>query len=206
MEPFPANDISQPKEQISSYFFQYGAPNHINDVAIEEIIAPNNDSRFNRFNPLGFNPIIKVRNLGSEDLKTLTITYQTVGFKAKKYQWNGNLGFYETALITLPGEIFTNPGTNNYSVSLSGPNGVEDEWDGDNSLETEFSDIPTIPSEFVVDFLTNNRPKENSIFIVNSKNDTVYSKLPEMLEPATEYSNTLNLGSSPALSTEYWDS
>lgn len=193
MEPFKANDINQPKEQITSCFFQYGSPNHLNDVAIEEIISPNNDSRFNRFNPSGFNPIIKIRNLGREDLKTLTINYHTVGFDVKTYQWKGNLGFYEAALITLPGEISAKAGTNTFAVSLSEPNGVEDEWDGDNHQETEFSDIPSIPSTFVVDFLSNNKPNENSIFIVNSKNDTVYAKLPEMLEPATEYADTLKL-------------
>ena len=40
MKPFIANDIKQPREQITSYFFQFAEPNHSNDVAIEDIIAP----------------------------------------------------------------------------------------------------------------------------------------------------------------------
>lgn len=45
----------------------------------------------------------------------------------------------------------------------------------------------------VVDFLTNNHPEENSFFIVNSKQDTVYMKSPEMLKALTKYSDTLQL-------------
>ena len=193
MKPFTANNIEQPKEQITSYFFQFAEPNNTNDVAIEEIITPNNIANYNRYNPSGFNPRIKIRNLGKEDLKTLEITYKTVGFKEMVYKWEGNLAFYEAVIITLPGEILANPETNTFSVVLANPNGVEDEWDSDNNLESEFYDIPTIPSKIVVDFLTNNRPKENSLYIVNSSNDTIYMKSPEMLEPATNYSDTLDL-------------
>ncbi|RIJ48902.1 peptide-N-glycosidase [Maribellus luteus] len=193
MEPFTANNIDQPKEQITSYFFQYGAPNRANDVIIEEIIAPNSKDNYNRFNPRGFSPIIKIRNLGSQDLTSLDIVYKTVGFAEKTFKWEGNLGFYEGALITLPGEIDAHPGTNTFAVTLNDPNGVADEWDGDNSLEASFEDIPNIPSKIVVDFMTNNRPKDNWLYIVNSAYDTVYAKTPEMLDTATTYLDTLEL-------------
>uniref|UniRef100_UPI0032166AA9 peptide-N-glycosidase F-related protein n=1 Tax=uncultured Draconibacterium sp. TaxID=1573823 RepID=UPI0032166AA9 len=193
MEPFTANDIKQPREQISSYFFQFAEPNNTNDVAIEEIIAPNKKDNYNRFNPTGFSPIIKIRNLGKRDLKKLNIVYKTVGFEEKTYKWKGNLGFYEAALITLPGEILANDGINTFSVILEEPNGKEDEWDGDNSMTSEFYDIPTIPSKFVVEFMTNNKPEDNWIHIVSSNYDTVYSKTPEMLDSATTYLDTLEL-------------
>jgi len=193
MEPFTANNIEQPREVINSYFFQFSAPTHTYDVAIEEIIAPNKVANYNRFNPTGFNPQIKIRNLGKEDLLTLNISYKTVGFKGKKYKWQGELLFNESAIITLPGEIPAKNGINTFSVTLSKPNGKKDEWQGDNKLESEFFDIPTLPSKIVVDFLTNNKPEENSLFIVNSANDTVYKKLPAMLKSATNYLDTLNL-------------
>lgn len=193
MEPFTANDINQPREQITSYFFQFAEPNNTNDVAIEEIIAPNKKDNYNRFNPAGFSPIIKIRNLGKQDLTKLTIVYKTIGFEEKTLKWKGNLGFYEAALITLPGEIFAKNGLNTFSVILEEPNGKEDEWDGDNSMNSEFYDIPTIPSKFVVDFMTNNKPKDNWIHIVNSSYDTVFTKTPEMLDSATTYLDTLEL-------------
>ncbi len=193
MEPFTANDKNQPKEQITSYFFQFAKANAKNDVAIEEIIAPNKKDNYNRFNPSGFSPIIKIRNLGDNDLKKLKIVYKTVGFGEKTFKWKGNLGFYEAALITLPGEIDMQEGVNNFSVILEEPNGKEDEWDGDNGMEVEFESIPTIPSTFVLEFMTNNKPKDNWIHIVNSNYDTVYAKTPEMLDSATTYIDTLEL-------------
>ena len=193
MEPFTANNIKQPREVITSYFFQFSEPTHINDVAIEEIIAPNNVANYNRYNPTGFNPQIKIRNLGKEDLRTLNITYKTVGFEEMTYIWKGNLPFYKAAIFTLPGEISAKADINTFSVILSEPNEMEDEWKEDNSIESEYYDIPTLPSQLVVDFLTNNNPEENSLYIVNSANDTVYLKSPEMLEPSTNYSDTLNL-------------
>ena len=82
---------------------------------------------------------------------------------------------------------------NTFSVVLTEPNGFEDEWNGDNSMESEFYDIPTIPSKFVVDFMTNKKPEENTLFIVNSSNDTLYMKSPNILQPDTTYTDTLEL-------------
>lgn len=193
MEPFVANNISQPKEQITSYFFQYAEPSKTNDVAIEEIISPNNMDNFNRFNPSGFNPKIKIKNLGKHILRTLVITYKTVGFKEKTFRWKGQLPFYEETIITIPDEIQANKGLNTFEVVVSKPNGKIDEWQGDNMLVAEFNDIPTLPSKIVVDFLTNNKPEDNLLFLLNSKNDTVYLKTPKELKPATHYSDTINL-------------
>ena len=193
MEPFTANNIEQPKEQITSYFFQFAEPNNTNDVRIEEIIAPNNKDNFNRFNPRGFSPIIQVRNLGKEELTSLDIVYKTVGFAEKHYKWEGNLGFYEAAVITLPGEIDSKDGVNSFSVTLNNPNGIEDEWDGDNNMEVEFDSIPTIPTIIVVELMTNNRPKDNWLHLVNSSYDTLYAKTPETLDSATTYIDTLHL-------------
>jgi hypothetical protein len=70
-----------------------------------------------------------------------------VGFKEKTYEWEGDLAFYEAAIITLPGEISAKNGTNKFSVILENPNGVEDEWDGDNNMESEFESIPVCPQK-----------------------------------------------------------
>lgn len=192
MEPYTAQNVEQPREVITSYFIQYAEPTHKLDVAIEEIIVPNKVDNYNRFNPAGFHPRIKIRNLGKENLKMLTINYQTVGFKKSKYPWTGDLGFHESAELTLPGEIQAASDLNTFSVELVNPNGKKDEWPADNTMECQFDDIPTLPTKLVVDFLTNNKPEDNSLFIVNSKNDTVYKKTPDMLHPATQYTDTLD--------------
>jgi hypothetical protein len=193
MEPFTANNIDQPREQITSYFFQFAEPNNTNDVRIEEIIAPNKKDNYNRFNPRGFSPIIQVRNLGKETLTSLDIVYKAVGFEEKHFKWEGDLGFYEAAVITLPGEIDSNNGTNTFSVTLNNPNGVEDGWDDDNNMDVRFEGIPTIPGDIVVEFMTNNRPKDNWLYLVNNAYDTLYAQTPETLDTATTYMDTLHL-------------
>ncbi|WMI65504.1 peptide-N-glycosidase F-related protein [Aestuariibaculum sp. YM273] len=193
MMPFTANNIDQPKEQITSYFFQYKTPNHTNDVEIEEIIAPNSDKAFNRENPKGFHPKIKIRNLGKAPLTSVTITYNTEGFEEKSFEWVGNLPFYESTVITIPDNIEYNSGVNHFTVTLTHPNSKKDEWIGDNTLTSEFDDIPTLPTNLVVDFLTNNNPGENHLTIVDSNNKIVFEKTPNHLETATQYFDTLNL-------------
>ena len=43
-------------------------------------------------------------------------------------------------------------------VELKKPNAMNDEWGGDNKMTSEFYDIPTLPADFVVDFMTNKMP------------------------------------------------
>ncbi|MEN8249796.1 MAG: peptide-N-glycosidase F-related protein, partial [Bacteroidota bacterium] len=193
MEPFTATNIKQPREEIASYFFQFSEPLQSHDVRIEEIIAPNNLDNYNRYNPVCFTPQIRIRNLGKENLKSLIIKYGTEGFKKMTYKWKGNLPFYSEATILLPGEISESDKLNTFSVVLSKPNGKKDEWKEDNKMTSEFYNAPKIPSSVVVEFLTNNEPEQNALFILNSKNDTIYLKSPEMLEPATNYIDTLKL-------------
>lgn len=193
MESFTANNINQPKEVISSYFFQFTKPNHINDVRIEEIISPNLASNYNRFNPSGFNSTIIIRNLGSENLKKLTIEYGTENFDKNIYTWQGNLAFYEEEKIVLPGIINAENGLNNFTVKLLNPNDKEDEWKTDNILESKFENIPTLPTTIIVDFLTNNRPKDNTLSVINSNGDTVFCRYPSDLDSATNYLDTLIL-------------
>ncbi|RQW10170.1 peptide-N-glycosidase, partial [candidate division KSB1 bacterium] len=159
MEPYIAQDIQQPREEITCYFFQFAEPAAANDVAIEEIIAPNKAARYNRFNPAAFAPRIRIRNLGKENLKTVRILYQTAGWTEKTVHWHGDLAFYQDAIVTLPGEIDATAGANRFSVVLSDPNGERDAWPSDNGLESEFDDIPTLPTRLIVDWLTNDKPE-----------------------------------------------
>lgn len=193
MKPFKANDLNQPREVITAYLFQFSDPAHKYDAAIEEIMAPSMHLNFNRINPAGFEPRIRIRNLGKEELKSLKIVYGTKGFEKKSYTWNGNLAFWEEAELILPGEIDAHPGMNTFEVLLTEPNGKKDEWEKDNFMTSVFEDVPALPTIFVVDFLTNYRPEENSLFIVNSLSDTVYRRNAISLDSARNYIDTLHL-------------
>lgn len=193
MEPYTATDNIQANEDISSYMFHYSLPVKKVDVAIDKIMVPSNEQQFGRLNPAGFNPRFVIRNLGSENLHSVTITYGTDGFSKKVYQWKGDLKFNQTADIVLPGEIEMHAGQNNYTVSLSKPNGKKDGWMGDNQLTSTFVAPEIFPPNFVLQFQTNNKPKDNKVILINSKQDTIFYKAPAQLEANTLYRDTIHL-------------
>jgi hypothetical protein len=193
MQPYTAEGESQANESIASYLIQYGAPSNANDVAIEEIVVPNNKKNFNRMNPACFNPRIMIRNLGRENLKTLTIEYSTVGKQKRKFIWKGDLSFNQATEVILPGEIETTGAKSQFNVILSKPNGKKDGWEGDNSMTSTFDAPIVLPENMILQLLTNNNPTDNSIFIINSKGDTIFHKKPADLKVATLYNDTLKL-------------
>lgn len=193
MEPYEATGNVQAVENISAYLFQYSKPTHKVDVAVDQIMVPNNEQQYTRLNPSSFNPRFVIRNLGYENLESVTVTYGTEGFPKEKFNWKGNLKFNETAEIVIPGAIMSKPGANKYTVKLSRPNGAKDGWRGDDQLTTTFVSPDVLPTNFVIEFLTNNKPKDNTVFLLGEKGDTIYHKLPSELKMNTVYRDTIKL-------------
>ena len=193
MEPYTATENIQANEDISAYLFNYSRPTQKVDVAIDKIRVPTDEQQYTRLNPASFNPRFLIRNLGSENLRTVYITYGTEGFPKQVLHWKGNLRFNQTAEIVIPGEIQFKYGLNKYTVSLAKPNGAKDGWMGDNVLTTSFTAPEIYPSGFILQFLTNNKPKDNRVFLIDNKQDTIFQKVPAKLEANTLYSDTIRL-------------
>lgn len=193
MEPYEASERIEAKEVIGAYFIQYKAPVNKNDVALERIEVPSNNPLYSRFNPAVFNPVVVIRNLGSETLKSATIVYGTKGFKSKRFEWKGQLAFNQTATIVLPGEIDYQEGKNMFEARIEKPNGKKDAWVFDNSLSSEFNAPKKLPLEFVIQYKTNLKPEDNHLFIVNLAGDTLYQRKPAQCEPNTLYQDTIRL-------------
>ena len=193
MEPYTATENIQANENISAFLFFYTAPLQKFDVAVDQIVVPTNKQQFARLNPAGFSPQVIIRNLGSANLQTLTITYGTEGFPKAEFHWKGNLKFNETELIFLPGEIKSQNGVNKFTVSLSKPNNGKDGWTGDNTLTTYFIAPELFTNQFILQFLTNNKPKDNEVYLLNSKSDTIYKKSGSYLEANKLYQDTIRL-------------
>jgi len=193
MEPYTATGNIQAVENISAYLFQYSRPTQKVDVAVDQIVVPNDEQQFSRLNPACFNPRFILRNLGADNLHSVYITYGTEGFQKKVYHWKGDLKFNQTAEIVMPGEIQAKKGLNRYTVSLSKPNGKKDGWPGDNELTTSFVAPEVYPTNFVLKFLTNNKPKDNKVFLIDGQMDTLFCKAPKNLEAATLYTDTIRL-------------
>lgn len=194
MEPYAATGNIQAAENIASYLIQYSAPLSKNDACIEEILVPNKKQNYNRMNPACFQPKIVIRNLGSNLLQNLDLIYQTIGKKSRTFHWKGNLNFNQKEEVILPGDIESTPGeVNNFMVKITNPNGQSDEWTADNLMVSQFEPPPVLPEKFIVQYLSNNHPKDNSIFILDGKSDTTYLKSPKNVMPQKEYRDTLYL-------------
>jgi hypothetical protein len=194
MQPYTATENIQAIENITAYLFQYSKPRQKTDVAIDEIIVPTTEQQYSRNNPACFNPQVVIRNLGSDNLRSVIITYGTTGFTSKKFQWNGNLKFNETADLIIPGVIDSKDGENTFTVSLSKPNGSKDGWSGDNEMTSEFIAPEHFPCDFIIQLKTNNKPEDNKVFIINSRSDTIYKRATHQPDTNITYSDTIHLG------------
>jgi hypothetical protein len=193
MQPYTATDNIQAVEDISAYLFHYSKPLKKYDAAIDKILVPNKEQRFSRLNPASFNPRFTIRNLGSENLHSVIITYGTDGFPKQVYHWKGDLKFNQTAEIIIPEEIQMKEGKNTYTVTLSKPNGKTDAWAGDNEQTTTFFSPVNLPTQFIIQLKTNNRPTDNEVALVNANSGTLFSIKPKGSDTNTFFVDTLNL-------------
>jgi hypothetical protein len=140
MQPYVNADLSHPASYIIQAQVLYaGEANFANEVRIEEIRKPNSAYMYRRMNPLcsDDNPVIVIRNTGGTDLTSLKINYGTGGSTSHSYNWTGKVKFMDTAVILLPG-IDLGSTDNTFTVTLSEPNGVTDEYSGNNTMSSSY--------------------------------------------------------------------
>jgi len=107
-----------------------------------------NDAGINQINsPQGqlcssvVSPQFELKNLGSEILTSVIISYQYDNGTMQSYNWNGNLAQGSFELISLPTSNLL-PGLHNFSISCSSPNGVIDQNNSNNNQSSSFNIIP----------------------------------------------------------------
>jgi hypothetical protein len=164
----------------------------VNDVSVEEIISPNNIDEYSRINPVCSNPIIKIRNNGREVLRDLKITYGLEGDQQFTHDWSGNLQSSKTQEIVLPGIIISKEVSAKFHVSLTKPNGKEDENQYDNEMSSAAIQ-PPVYGKFILAFRTNNDSTSTSYKITNSAGNTMKEFVPGNLSPNTLYLDTFDL-------------
>jgi len=193
MPAYTAKENIQAVENINAFLFQYSAPLAKTDVRIEDVIVPTKKNQWGRLNPAGFGIKIRIRNLGSEPLRKLLIVHGSPGDRQLSYIWKGNLNFYETADIDLPGEIPSGKGGLTYQFELLKPNDKKDEWEKDNKFISLYNAPPILPLEMIVRFTTNRYAHENGVYLTNSRNDTLFRRHNLSLDSLTLYTDTLRL-------------
>lgn len=88
-----------------------------------------------------YSPQVILRNFGSNNLTSATVTYQVSGSASQVYNWTGNLTTGQTTTITLP-SITSNSGNYTFTATASNPNGATDQNASNNQSTSSFSVIP----------------------------------------------------------------
>lgn len=144
-----------PSYIIECQLFQYSDANFSNSAEIIDIIKPSLKDEYSRKNPICGKPLIVIKNYGSTPLTTLDIEYNVAGGAINTFSWTGNLAFNKTEEVELPNLTNWSGNANIFKVTLKNPNGQADEYNANNSMESEFELVPEYPESFALWFQTN---------------------------------------------------
>lgn len=178
LQPFVWNGAgSQPNYVITSYLFEYGEPNFHNNINILDVIAPNNSKIYGRYNPLCSQPIIKIKNSGSDTLKSFDVDYFVEGGQIQTFHWTGNLAFLASQEISLPAINWTGwAGDNRFTAIVKNPNNSTDEYPFNNRLRVNFELPISLPSSFAFYLKTNSESQETSWTLEDANGSILISK------------------------------
>ena len=166
-------------------------PNFNLDAVMEDIISPSDKDEYFRFNPSCSNPIIKIKNQGSQTLNSAEIHYGFDQFSNNIFYWSGSLKFGETEIIELPPISWNWDNQTTFYANILMPNNIEDEYEVNNMLKSNYEYVEEYPSSFAMWFKTNSYPNESSYEIRNNENELIFSKTG--MEANTLYKDTFNL-------------
>lgn len=182
---------------VHGIVFYSTGPSFNSDAAIEDIIQPNDDPRFERVNPIcpKYPPVIVIRNNGKLPLTSLVIHYGVDGHEDQTYQWTGNLKFLEKTEVTLPSMIL-DVGTHTFSASCAG--GLTgDEYSNNDRATSHYGVDSSYSGKIAIAVKTDKFPDVLNISnniryeLKNGNGDIIFEK--KELDDATQYRDTLVL-------------
>ena len=147
----------------------FGSSN-INDASILAAYCPQSAC----INTLA--PKVQVANYGLDNLTSLDIVYNVNNGDEYTYEWTGNLASFENEMVQLPEFDFEMLAGNTFTVSASNPNGQEDEFPGNNTIITDFTEALEVSSPVVLALKLDDNPEETSWELLNSAGDILYSE------------------------------
>ncbi|MDP3556930.1 MAG: peptide-N-glycosidase F-related protein [Bacteroidota bacterium] len=201
MEPYtaPIQTNATAGYQFSTQMINYSAPNHSLDISIEDIISPTKNENYFRSNPACNNPVIKIKNVGTNSINNVAFNYGLVGNTALTYTWTGNLNFLEETMVVFPPSlsIYTNNISSTFQASVVSVNGTTDQNAFNNSYQSQTSAVSLYPSNFVIKIFTNSSTvpstnfNETSYILYNENGGIVLAK--DSLTNVTLFADTVNL-------------
>lgn len=175
---------------LSANLILFEKAQHKNDAAIVEILAPNKSIDHNRYNPICGSPVIRVKNTGSDTLRSVLIEYGLDDKNDNRYRWRGELAFMEEEIVYLPPLNWYFYDQKNkpkeFCVSVDEVNSKQDEYEGNNQLSTILNLAPVYPNRISIQFSAHLAAADNILELVDDMgipffeaadfvNDSVYT-------------------------------
>lgn len=175
-----------------SQLIHYGPPNHVRDVSIEDIAAPTNNENYFRNNPRCSNPLITIRNTGTDTVKNVVFEYGMKGETPATYTWTGALPFLATTEAVFPpsASVLTYSVSKTFTVKILSVNDISSDdniWN--NTYQSVTKAVSVFPKSFVVKHFTNNNAFENTWTIYDEFDNVIATR--NMMAPATLYADTI---------------
>ncbi len=177
---------------VNTQLVKYGLMNFKNDVAIQQIKSPSSYVEFARINPVCSNPIIIVKNNGSEPITSFLVEYGVEGTSSQFYTHNETIAPLESKEVVLPsfaegrwlrGDTFF--------ARVSEPNGSADEYPFNDKMKSTFSVVPHLDNSIIIRVTTNGAPHENKWYVRDENGQTIFSKTSQ-INAFTTYDDTLS--------------
>jgi hypothetical protein len=183
---------------IAAYdLISYSAPNFQNDAAIVDILNPNNYEYYSKWNPTCQNPRIVIKNTGAQPLTSCRIFCWLDYGSNLVFDWTGNLGFLEQAVVEIPvtdmNWWYEQDSSYTFTAWLADINGIVGPDDYNfNSLKTVKYDAPErIDGPFFIWLTTNNKASENSYQLLDHAGTVLFER--SNLQNTTQYKDTFDL-------------
>ncbi len=180
IQPYdPDNGEEGGNYEMAMHLFEFSAPNYQLDLEMNDILAPGTRQEYLRMNPVSLNPVIRVRNTGSDTVRSFTVNYGLVYGRNNRYEWTGKLGFMQSADIILPKPSWKNMNDESvFQAVIMDVNGTKDSHDSNNSLTSSITNPVILPAEFYIYVKTQGfgRAADNSYKIINDKGEIVFER------------------------------
>jgi hypothetical protein len=181
---------------VNNQLVTYGEPNFNLDASVLQLIKPNTlDAKNDRFNPACDYPEIVIQNTGATTLTSLDIEYYEEGGESSTMSWNGSLDFLEvdTVILHIDDVSFWIPASNIFVVTVSNPNGQNDEYEYNNTYKTYFDGVDIFPEGEYINIVckTNNYGWQTNYSLYNDAGTAYLEK--DNLDDNTIYETSMLL-------------
>ena len=147
-----------------------------NDAALEDIIAPSTHLDYLRMNPTCSAPIVRVKNLGKDTLKSVEFEYGKVGNTPQRIWVPCSIAPFASQDLVLEAVYDWGGSGSNFFATLTKLNGQADENMVDNTLQSKITNSAMYPNKIIIVFKTNSAPSENAYTLKDARGKVIRYK------------------------------